>query len=136
MATTIAGLVWWLVHAQHVAKRTAPLTVFGPPGIEARFETAAEALFPGSTRLQRRFDLRFPEMLPGTPLEIGPARVTAFEVSHPSGAPSYALRFEMGGKVLASPGTANGPTPWCRLDARPIFTSWNATPSRASRAFT
>ena len=27
-----AGLVWWLVHAQHVAKRTTPLTVVGPWG--------------------------------------------------------------------------------------------------------
>ena len=44
-----AGLVWWLIHAQHVAKRTAPLTVVGPEGVQARFEAAAEALFPGST---------------------------------------------------------------------------------------
>ena len=44
-----AGLVWWLIHAQHVAKRTVPLTVTGPVGIEARFKAAAEALFPGST---------------------------------------------------------------------------------------
>jgi ribonuclease BN (tRNA processing enzyme) len=99
-----AGLVWWLVHAQHVAKRTAPLTVFGPPGIEARFEAAAEALFPGSTRLKRRFELRFEDLTPGLPLDAGPARVSAFEVSHPSGAPSYALRFTMGEKVLAFTG--------------------------------
>src|SRR5215467_7572816 len=31
-----AGLVWWLVHARHVAKRVSPLTVVGPPGVEAR----------------------------------------------------------------------------------------------------
>src|SRR5262245_47048521 len=58
-----AGLVWWLVHAQHVGKRTAPLTAVGPPGIAARFEAAAEALFPGSSRVPRRFDLRFQEMV-------------------------------------------------------------------------
>ena len=28
-----SGLVWWLVHAQHVAKRTTPLTVVGPVGV-------------------------------------------------------------------------------------------------------
>ena len=44
-----AGLVWWLLHAQHVARRTVPLTITGPEGIEARFVTAAEALFSGST---------------------------------------------------------------------------------------
>jgi ribonuclease BN (tRNA processing enzyme) len=99
-----AGLVWWLVHAQHVGKRTAPLTVVGPPGIEARFQAAAEALFPGSSRVPRRFDLRFQEMAREQPLDAGPVRVTAYEVEHPSGAPSYALRFEIAGQVLAFTG--------------------------------
>jgi ribonuclease BN (tRNA processing enzyme) len=99
-----AGLVWWLLHAQHVAKRTVPLTVVGPPGTEARFTAACEALFAGSSRVQRRFELTFAELLAGQPLEVGPVRATAFEVSHPSGAPSYALRFEVGGKVLSFTG--------------------------------
>ena len=99
-----AGLVWWLIHAQHVAKRTQPLTVVGPEGIEARFVTAAEALFPGSTGVPRRFDLRFREFARETPIEIGQVRVTPFEVKHPSGAPPYALRFQLGGKVLAFSG--------------------------------
>jgi ribonuclease BN (tRNA processing enzyme) len=103
-----AGLVWWLIHAQHVAKRTVPLTIAGPPGIEARFEAAAEALFPGSSRVKRRYDLKFMEMYRATPLEVGAVRATAFEVSHPSGAPSYALRFEAGGKVLSF----SGDTEW------------------------
>src|SRR5437773_12452692 len=37
-----AGLVWWLVHAQHVAKRTQPLTIVGPEGVRARVAAAAE----------------------------------------------------------------------------------------------
>jgi ribonuclease BN (tRNA processing enzyme) len=99
-----AGLVWWLVHAQHVAKRTGPLTVVGPPGVKARFEAAAEALFPGSSTVPRRFDLRFQELTRAIPLELGPIRVAAFEVDHPSGAPSHALRFDIAGKVLAFTG--------------------------------
>ena len=63
MATTIAGLVWWLIHAQHVAKRTAPLTVIGPAGVEARFTAAAEALFPGSTGVPRSYELNFLELV-------------------------------------------------------------------------
>src|SRR6516165_2758086 len=62
-----AGLVWWLVHAQHVAKRTTPLTVVGPAGIEARVAAAAEALFPGSMALKRRFQLRFVDLINGRP---------------------------------------------------------------------
>lgn len=99
-----AGLVWWLLHAQHVARRTLPLTVTGPEGIEARFVAAAEALFPRSTMVARRFELTFVEYRKETALGVGPVRVTPFEVSHPSGAPSYALRFEVGGRLLAFTG--------------------------------
>jgi ribonuclease BN (tRNA processing enzyme) len=103
-----AGLVWWLIHAQHVAKRTSPLTVVGPAGIEARFVAAAEALFSGSTKVERRFDLRFVELRTERTTQVAGVRVTPFEVSHPSGAPSYALRFDVGGKVLAF----SGDTEW------------------------
>jgi ribonuclease BN (tRNA processing enzyme) len=103
-----AGLVWWLVHAQHVAKRTSPLTVVGPEGVQARFEAAAEVLFPGSTGIQRRYDLRYLEMTREKPMDVGSVRVTPFEVKHPCGAPPYALRFELEGKVLSF----SGDTEW------------------------
>lgn len=103
-----AGLVWWLIHANHVAGRLAPLTVTGPEGIEQRFITAAEALFPGSTTTRRQFDLKFIEYRERKPLDVEGVRVTPFEVSHPSGAPPYALRFEVEGKVL----TFSGDTEW------------------------
>jgi ribonuclease BN (tRNA processing enzyme) len=99
-----AGLVWWLVHAQHVAKRTVPLTIAGPPGIEARLHAAADALFPGSMGVKRRYQLAFRELRREERCELGAVAVTPFEVSHPSGAPSYALRFEAGGKVLSFTG--------------------------------
>lgn len=99
-----AGLVWWLIHAQHVGKRTAPLSVIGPPGLAGRFVNAAEALFPGSSNVPRRYELNFIELLGEAPLEVGAIRVTAFAVNHPSGAPSYALRFELDGKVIAFSG--------------------------------
>jgi ribonuclease BN (tRNA processing enzyme) len=99
-----AGLVWWLIHAQHVARRAVPLTVVGPEGVEARFKAAAEALFPGSTGVQRRYDLKFLELARERPLDVGSVRVTPFAVKHPSGAPSYALRFEVEGKVLSFTG--------------------------------
>ena len=103
-----AGLVWWLIHAVHVAKRTAPLTITGPVGIEKRFIAAAEALFPNSTTTSRAFDMQFVEYVERQPLDIGGVRVTPFQVSHPSGAPPYALRFEVGGKILAF----SGDTEW------------------------
>ncbi len=103
-----SGLAWWLIHAVHVAHRTAPLTVVGPAGTEARFLTLAEAVFPGSTTTPRQFDLRFVAYSERTPLEVGGVRVTPFEVLHPSGAPPYALRFEVDGKTLSF----SGDTEW------------------------
>ena len=81
-----------------------PLTVVGPEGVQTRFEAAAETLFPGSTTIPRRYDLRFLELTREKPLDVGAVRVTPFEVKHPSGATPYALRFELEGKVLSFTG--------------------------------
>jgi ribonuclease BN (tRNA processing enzyme) len=102
------GLVWWLIHAIYAVKRTAPLTVAGPAGLEARFITAAEALFPGSSLTPRPFALTFIEYATDTTVQVGAVRVTPFEVSHPSGATPYALRIETGGRTLAF----SGDTEW------------------------
>lgn len=103
-----AGLVWWLIHANHVAKRTTPLTVTGPEGIEARFAAAAEALFPGATTTPRHFELTFRTYSERQPMTVGAVTVTPFEVNHPSGAPPYALRLRMGGRTVAF----SGDTEW------------------------
>jgi ribonuclease BN (tRNA processing enzyme) len=102
------GLVWWLIHAHHVARRTEALTVVGPEGVAQRFTTAAETLFPGSTTVAKRYDLRFLDYRAGEPVTVSGVRVTPFEVRHPSGAPSYALRTEADGKILSF----SGDTEW------------------------
>jgi ribonuclease BN (tRNA processing enzyme) len=99
-----AGLVWFLLHAHYVTERTAPLTITGPAGIAQRFATAADTLFPGTTAISKRFEMRFIEYAEGVPLDVGPLRVTAYEVRHPSGAPPYALRLEGNGKIVGFSG--------------------------------
>lgn len=103
-----AGLVWWILHAQHVARRSAPLTVVGPPGLEQRYLAAAEALFPGTTKLRLRFPLKFVEIPAEERVVVDGIAVIAREVLHPSGAPSYALRFDLGSRTLAF----SGDTEW------------------------
>jgi ribonuclease BN (tRNA processing enzyme) len=102
------GLSWLLIDAQYVSRRTRPLIVVGPLGIEARFVTVTEALYPGVLGAPRAFALQFVELAERQPLDIGGVRVTPFEVKHPSGAPPYALRFDVDGKVL----TFTGDTGW------------------------
>src|SRR5712691_298263 len=102
------GLSWLLIDAQYVSRRTRPLVVAGPRGIEARFVAATEALYPGVSATERAFALEFVEYEERRPLDIGGVKVTPFEVKHPSGAPPYALRFDVDGKVL----TFTGDTGW------------------------
>lgn len=102
-----AGLPFLILDGQF-SRRTRPLTIGGPPGVEARVKAAMEVLFPGLSTTTQRFPVEFVELLDHQPATIGPATVTPFAVSHASGAPSYALRVEYGGKVI----TCSGDTEW------------------------
>lgn len=106
------GLVWWLLHGQHVARRTTHLTVAGPPGIEARFRAVAEALFPGALGVPPRFEMAFVEIPEGDEIRVGDVSVTAYPVKHPSGAPSYALRLGHGEGGARRTIAYSGDTEW------------------------
>ncbi len=103
-----SGLVWWVLYARHVQKRSKPLIVVGPRSIEERYLTTAEALFPGSTEKENPFDLKFHEHDAGEPFNWRALMCKAIEVCHPSGAPSLGLRFEFGGRSLSY----SGDTEW------------------------
>lgn len=98
------GLPFFLMDAQYVSSRRKPLIVAGPPGLEARTREAMEILYPGSSETPRKFDLEFIELVGETATGIGPLTVTPYDVVHPSGAPSYALRVSYEDKVLAFSG--------------------------------
>lgn len=103
-----SGLVWWLLHAQHVSRRTVPLDIVGPAGIEKRYLAAAEALFPGATTRELRHAIKWHELEAGQTQSINGIGVTSYTVRHPSGAPSYALRIVVDGKVIGF----SGDTEW------------------------
>ena len=102
------GLPFLLLHAQHVSKRTAPLTIAGPPGLESRLTDAMEVLFTASSKIPPRFDLDIVELEPRAPTHIDDIVVTAFPAAHFSGAPSYSLRVEVAEKVFVY----SGDTEW------------------------
>ena len=97
------GLPWFMIDAKYVSDRKRPLVVAVPKGIEARFITLADALYP-KCGVERGFDLTFVEYEEQKPLELSGVTVTPFEVKHPCGAPPYALRFNVDGKVLSFTG--------------------------------
>lgn len=102
------GVPFFIMDAQYVSRRRKPLVVAGPPGLEGRIFGLMEMLFPGSSKQERGYDLRFVELEEGKVGEIEPIAVTPYAVSHPSGAPSYALRIILEDKILAY----SGDTSW------------------------
>jgi ribonuclease BN (tRNA processing enzyme) len=102
------GLPFFILDAQLVSRRTAPLTVAGPPGLRQRLLEAMENFFPGSTKVERKFPLELVELAAESRVEIDGIAVTPYTVVHYSGAPPYALRIAVDGKVL----TYSGDTEW------------------------
>ena len=102
------GIPFFIVEAQLLSKRTQPLIVAGPPGLEGRIREAMESMLPGSSRVPQRFQITFVEFMERVPVQIGPVHVTPYPVLHPSGAPPYALRAACAGKVVAY----SGDTAW------------------------
>ncbi len=99
----------------HFGGRTAPLTVAGPPGLEARLWQTCEALFTGSSKLDWNFTLELVELKVAERAQVGALAVTPLEVQHPSGAPSYGLRVSVDGITVGY----SGDTEWC--DALPLL---------------
>lgn len=101
------GLPFLILDGQF-SRRTRPLVVAGPPGLAERLPRTMEALYPGSSTVERRFAVDLVELPERIESAVGPFRATAFSVDHASGAPSYALRLLAGGAVVA----CSGDTAW------------------------
>ncbi len=102
------GLPFFLLDAQHLARRDTPLLIAGPPGTQARIEAAMEVFFPKSTGTKWRYAWRVEEIAVGVAADVlGHSLLTA-EVIHQSGAPSTALRLSDGERVFAY----SGDTAW------------------------
>lgn len=98
----------WLVLDGRFSGRERPLEIAGPPTTRERLNQVFEALYPGAANAELPFELRFVELNEGARCELGPAVITPLEVSHQSGAPSFSLRVEYGGKVISY----SGDTAW------------------------
>lgn len=102
------GLPFFILDAQLVSRRTAPLTIAGPPGLRDRLATAMETFFPGSTKAERRFTTEIRELAPHCAHDVEGIEVTPFVVKHPCGAPPFALRLTVDAKTLCY----SGDTEW------------------------
>ena len=96
-----AGLPFLLLDAQFT-RRTRPLVIAGPDGIEMRLAQVMEALFENSSKTKQRFDLSVIALEPEQTRTFGAVKVTPFPVIHgESGGPFLAYRIETEGRVIA-----------------------------------
>jgi ribonuclease BN (tRNA processing enzyme) len=95
------GLPFLLLDAQFT-RRTRPLVIAGPEGIEMRLTQVMEALFENSSKTKQRFDLSIVALDPQKTREFGAVNVTPFPVLHGnSGGPFLAYRVEAEGRTIA-----------------------------------
>jgi ribonuclease BN (tRNA processing enzyme) len=95
------GLPFLLLDAQFT-RRTRPLVIAGPQGIERRLTQVMEALFENSSDTKQRFDLSVVALTPAETRQFGAVNVTPFAVVHgQSGGPFLAYRIEAEGRIIA-----------------------------------
>jgi ribonuclease BN (tRNA processing enzyme) len=96
-----AGLPFLLLDAQF-GRRTRPLVIAGPEGIETRLPQVMEVMFEHSSRTQQKFDLSIVTLKPEQPQGFGDVSVTPYSVVHgESGGPFLGYRIEAEGRVIA-----------------------------------
>ncbi len=95
------GLPFLLLDAQFT-RRSRPLVIAGPTGIEARLASLMEVLFEHSSKTKQRFDLSVVALEPAQTRTFGEIKVTPYPVVHgESGGPFLAYRIEAEGRVIA-----------------------------------
>jgi ribonuclease BN (tRNA processing enzyme) len=104
-ADHFGGLPFFMLDAQFFSKRTSPLVIVGPPGLEEWYVRVMETSFPGSSKVAPKFPLTLREIRAGQTLEVCGARVKASQALHgPPDGPYFALRVEAEGRSVAYTG--------------------------------
>ena len=102
------GLPFLLLDAQFT-RRTRPLVIAGPQGIETKLANLMEALFEHSSKTKQRFDLSVVALEPEQSRTFGEVKVTPYPVVHgESGGPFLAYRIEAEGRII----TYSADTEW------------------------
>ena len=102
------GIPFFILDSQLISRRSEPLMIAGPPGLEERIINAMEINYHGSSKVRQKFKIIFKELPETVPTRLGALKVTPFGAVHGSGAPSYALRVEVSGKTIVY----SGDTEW------------------------
>jgi ribonuclease BN (tRNA processing enzyme) len=104
-ADHFGGIPFFILDAQFFSKRTAPLTIVGPPGLPQWYERVMETGFPGSSQTPPKFELELREIAAGDTIKLGETGISAFQALHgPPGGPYLAVRIDAEGRAVAYTG--------------------------------
>lgn len=99
------GIPYFVLDAQFLAKRTTPLTIVGPEGLETWYGRVMETTFPGSAAARRSFEIELIGVEPDHAMGVNGVEVLAARVRHgPPGFPCLAYRLTVDGKTIAYTG--------------------------------
>lgn len=101
------GGVPYLILDGQFRKRTRPLAIVGPAGVQERVRTEMEVAFPGSSATAQRFDISYRELGPHA-VAVGPLSVRGLPVAHTPGSEAMGLRVDVAGRAIAY----SGDTAW------------------------
>lgn len=103
-ADHFGGIPLLLLAALYEDRRTRPLRIAGPRGIERRVHELASAMGHGLEHRPFAFPISFEEIGPGSNLELGPVRARAFATHHTPDSQPHGFLLETGGKRVAYSG--------------------------------
>ena len=99
-----AGIPFIIRESQVAVKRTRPLTIIGPVGIEARINDALQVLFPTNKPLPTSFTLTYHELQPNVTLRWSDISIETFHSIHSFGTNPLSLRVTAGEKIIGYTG--------------------------------
>lgn len=98
------GIPFLLLDGQYLTRRTRPLTVIGPQGIQAQVEAALDVLYPGTLDGGVDFPLVFLELVPEQPLRHGHLEIRAWQMQHGNSDKALGLQVTGDGRRIAYTG--------------------------------
>jgi ribonuclease BN (tRNA processing enzyme) len=99
-----AGIPAFLLAAIYEDRRRHALQIAGPPGVEARVRTAADAMGYGLGDHEMPFALRFVELPADQRVDLGAAHVRSFAVHHQPDSCPHGLDLEVDGRRIVFSG--------------------------------
>ncbi len=98
------GIPYLLLEGKYSSQRTRLLTLIGPPELQQQVEIIAEGMYPGLIGKKFPFPIKYRQLNPHQPEQIGSILLKSFYMNHGSSKYAYGLRLEAGDKVISYTG--------------------------------